>query len=68
METVYVSHWEIKEDIWKMLDLFYEYQFRSHQWIKSPWGIAETLDKIQFKMRSDYTCSNIQTMGLVFPA
>lgn len=51
-----------------MLDLFYENQFRSHQWFKPPWGIAGTLDKIQFKMRSDYTCNNIQTMGLVLPA
>lgn len=38
METTYISHWEIKEDIWSMLDLFYENQFRSHQWIKSPRG------------------------------
>jgi len=51
-----------------MLDLFYENKFKSHQWIMSPWGIAGTLDKIQFKIRSDYTCNNIQTLGLVFPA
>lgn len=30
--------------------------------------IAGTLDKIQFKMKSDYTCNNIQTMGLAFLA
>lgn len=28
--------------------------------------IAGTLDKIQFEMKSDYTCSNIQTLGLAF--
>lgn len=42
-----------------MLNLFYENQFTIHQWIKSPWGIVGTLDKIQFKMQSDYTCNNI---------
>lgn len=28
--------------------------------------IAGTLDKIQLQMKSDYTCSNIQTLGLAF--
>lgn len=51
-----------------MLVLFYENQLRSHHWIKSPWSIAGTLDKIQFKMRSDYPWNSIQIMGLVFPA
>lgn len=30
--------------------------------------IAGTLDKIQFKIKSDYACSNVQTLGLAFLA